>query len=81
MIRLEVRVHPRASRARVEWDGSLAGVWVAPPAADGRANHAVVRALAGWLGVPPSAVRIVAGARGRSKVVEVDGLEALPPPG
>ena len=46
----------------------------APPV-DGAANAALVDLLAGSLGVPRRAVRIVAGASSRSKTVDVDGVE------
>ena len=43
------------------------------PAVEGAANHALVRLLADVLGVPKGAVRIVAGATARQKLVVVDG--------
>jgi len=52
-------------------------VRVVEPAVDGRANRACVDALAAALGVPRRAVRIVAGAGSRSKVVEVDGADPV----
>jgi uncharacterized protein YggU (UPF0235/DUF167 family) len=42
---------------------------------DGRANRALIEALADALGVKCSAVRIVAGASARTKVVEVSGID------
>jgi uncharacterized protein YggU (UPF0235/DUF167 family) len=42
----------------------------------GRANRALVEALADSLGVRRSAVRIVAGASARTKVVELTGVDA-----
>jgi uncharacterized protein YggU (UPF0235/DUF167 family) len=50
-------------------------VRVREPATDGRANRAVVEALADALGVRRGAVRITSGASSRRKVVEVDGDE------
>lgn len=47
-------------------------VWVSEPAIDGRANRAVVRAVADAFGVPPSSASVVRGERGRDKVVEVE---------
>jgi hypothetical protein len=76
---LSVRAHPHASRERVAWDGERLHAWVTAPAVEDRANRAVVLAVARWLGVPPASVRLVAGTRGRSKLVEVDGDPALPP--
>ncbi len=51
------------------------------PAAGDAANLAVISAIAEWLSVPRSAVRLVAGHRSRAKVVEVEGLTTLPPAG
>ena len=56
-------------------DGVLV-VRVREPATDGRANQAVVEAVAAALGVPRRSVRITAGASSRRKVVEVHGDEA-----
>jgi uncharacterized protein YggU (UPF0235/DUF167 family) len=40
----------------------------------GAANSAVARLLAEALGVAPSAIRVVKGVQGRTKIVEVAGL-------
>jgi uncharacterized protein YggU (UPF0235/DUF167 family) len=76
-VRLAVRLTPRGGVDRIEGvgeDGALR-VRVAAPPIDGAANDALCRLLAGELRVPRGAVRVVGGATGRSKVVEVDGLE------
>ena len=69
-----VLVRPRSSRTLVgdSHDGVLV-VRVREPATDGRANQAVVEAVAAALGVPRGSVRITAGASSRRKVVEVQG--------
>ena len=77
--RITVRLTPRAGRDAIDgWaeDGGprVLRVRVAAPAAEGRANDALVRLLAKALGVAPSHVRIVAGAHGRTKVVEIEGM-------
>jgi uncharacterized protein YggU (UPF0235/DUF167 family) len=77
MTRLTARVHPRASRPRLEWDGSTVGVWVHEAAADGAANAAVLRAVAQWLGTAPSALRLITGRAGRIKVIDI-GDQAPP---
>ena len=77
-VRLTVRVYPSSKGTHV---GGRYGDSVPPvlivrvmsPAVDGRANGAVVDALASALGVRPSAVEIVAGTTSRTKVVEVKG--------
>jgi uncharacterized protein YggU (UPF0235/DUF167 family) len=50
--RLAVRVHPRARTERLEWDGSTLQLWVREPPADGRANTAVICAVARWADAP-----------------------------
>lgn len=70
---ITVRVHPRASRARVAWKGDVLEVWVTSPPVEGAANQAVLRAVARELGVPVSALSLRSGPRGRIKTVEVRG--------
>lgn len=75
--RLSVRLTPRGGADRV--DGVVDGVLrvrVAAPPVDGAANKALLRLLADELGVPRSAVHLASGDTSRTKVVEVDGLDA-----
>ena len=65
---------------RLKWDGSTLEIWVREPPADGRANAAVVRAVARWAVVAPSQVAIVSGAAGRHKLIEIQREGGLPPP-
>jgi len=76
-VRLTVLVVPRARGTRVEPqdDGTLRVAVTAPPH-EGRANAALVEALADHFGVPRSRVRIVRGHGNRRKVVEIDGARA-----
>jgi len=74
-----VRAHPRASRTRLRWDGQTLHAWVTASPIEGAANLALTAAIAEWLQVPRSAVRLASGSRGRSKVVEVEGVTRLPP--
>jgi uncharacterized protein YggU (UPF0235/DUF167 family) len=76
-IRLRLRVAPGAHRAAVvgrHGDGWKIRVAAAPE--QGRANDAVMALLADVLGVARPALRLVAGARSRDKVVELSGLGA-----
>jgi len=75
--RFSVRVQPRASRTAVEGvrAGALLVRLTAPPV-EGEANDALVRLLAVALKVPRAAVRILSGARGRTKRVAVRGVSA-----
>jgi uncharacterized protein (TIGR00251 family) len=78
-VTLRVRVQPRSSRDGVAGvrDGALV-VRVAAPPAEGRANEALVRFLAEALDVPASSVRLQRGARGRDKLLLLDGLALEP---
>ena len=74
-VRFAVRLSPRSAATRI--DGVVDGVLkvrVAAPAVEGAANTALVRLLADELGLAGRAVRIVAGARSRQKLVMVDGV-------
>ena len=44
-------------------------------ALEGAANEACIRALAQTLGVAPSGVRLLRGARSREKLFEIDGID------
>lgn len=86
-MRVTVRVRPGAARTAVggrygDDEPPVLVVAVQAPAAEGRANTAVVDAVADAFGVRRPAVRIVSGGSSRTKVVEVTGadparLEAL----
>ena len=49
---------------------------VSAPPIDGRANRALCRLIAKRLGVAPSRVAVVRGAKSRDKLVEVEGIAA-----
>jgi uncharacterized protein (TIGR00251 family) len=72
-----VRVQPGASREGVVGAyGDAVKIALMAPAVDGRANEALVRYLAGVLGVPRLSVEIASGLLSRSKVVRVVGITA-----
>ncbi len=81
VVRVDIRVKPNSARAKVggTWgpDGHLV-VAVQAPAVDGKANAAVIAALADAFGVPKRSVRIVRGETSRSKVVEITDPARLP---
>lgn len=79
--RFSVRVTPRASRDSIggwsERDGRRTlAVRLAAAPVDGGANAGLVALLAKRLGMPKSKVRIVSGETARTKLVEVEGLDA-----
>ena len=74
---MRLRVQPRASRDEVAGvAGDAIRVRLTAPPVDGAANEALVRFLAARLEVPRSAVTLVSGHTGRTKVVAVDGVSA-----
>jgi uncharacterized protein YggU (UPF0235/DUF167 family) len=75
--RITVRLTPRGGTDRVERvDGGVLRVRVASAPVDGAANASLLRLLAAELDVAPSALRLVAGASTRLKVVEIEGVDA-----
>ncbi len=73
---IAVRVQPRSRREEISAvrDGVVV-VRVGAPPLDGRANDAVLRVLADWLGVRASNLTIVRGERSRDKLIEIEGLD------
>lgn len=72
-----LRVVPRAAVVAVgPWRDGILHVRVTRPAADGQATSAALAAVATTLGVSPSSIRLVQGARSRHKRVAVAGLTA-----
>jgi uncharacterized protein len=73
MIQVSLKAHPGARRQQVELlpDGRL-DVRVCAPALDGKANAAIVSALAAAVGLRPRQVRLLRGDRSREKLVELD---------
>ena len=70
-----VRVRPGSSRTQVGGaygDPPALVVAVHAPAVDGRANEAVIAALAEEFGVRPRDVRLVSGQTSRTKIVAVE---------
>ncbi|MBS1879706.1 MAG: DUF167 domain-containing protein [Actinobacteria bacterium] len=75
--RLPVRLRPRGRGDELLGfaDGVLRAQVTAPPA-EGRANRALCKLIAKRLGIAPSRVSVVQGAKSRDKLVEVEGLDA-----
>lgn len=72
-----MHVQPRASRSEIVGvHGDAIKIRLTSPPVDDAANEELVALLARELGVARSAVRIISGARARSKVVEVVGTSS-----
>ncbi|MDF1499843.1 MAG: DUF167 domain-containing protein [Anaerolineales bacterium] len=75
---LTIRVTPRANKTEIGGvldDGTLRIRLAAPPV-EGKANQALVVFLAEVLGVRKNKIEIVAGERGRDKIISVIGIRA-----
>lgn len=76
-VTLSVRVRPRASRDAIEGiHGDALAVRLSAPPVEGAANEALRRLLAKSLGVSLSAVEIIGGQTGRSKIIRIQGVSA-----
>lgn len=77
-LRIDVKVVPGASRPGIVGAlGDRLKVRVAEPPEDGRANAAVERLIAEWLGAREA--RVIAGHGRPQKTVEVPGVSGIPP--
>jgi hypothetical protein len=78
-MRARLTLKIRAGARQTGFAGKYGDAWklhVAAPPVDGKANEAIIRFLAKLAGVPASAVRIVTGFTGSTKIIEVDGLDS-----
>ena len=74
--RISIRVKPRSSTDVIEgWEESTLVVRLTSPPVEGAANSSLIRLLAKKTGVARSRIRIVSGERGRSKILEFDGID------
>jgi uncharacterized protein len=73
---LRVRITPRARKDALagEREGALLVRLTAPPV-EGAANAALVKLIGKRVGLPPSAVLIVNGTKGRNKTVLLVGMD------
>ena len=73
--RLEVLAKPGARAPGIIRRGDAVVVAVRERAVEGRANDALVRAVADWLGLAPSRVTLIRGESARRKLLTVDGID------
>lgn len=75
---LAVRVTPRASRNEIVeiLSDNTVKIHLTAPAHEGKANEELIQFLAEVLGAPKSHIDIVAGAKGRDKLISVLDMDA-----
>ena len=77
-VRLTLHVQPGAKRnAVIGVHGDALKVAVSAPPVEGKANEAIQRFIASALGVPASALTLVAGATSRRKVLAISGVPLI----
>jgi len=75
--RITVRLRPRGrGDALLGFEDGVLRARVSAPPTDGRANRALCKLIAAQVGVAPSRVSVVHGAKSRDKVVEVESVGA-----
>lgn len=74
--KLDIRVHPSASRNAVEINGERIVVRVTAAPEAGKANNAVVALLAKRLRVPKRSIQIARGHNSRNKRIHIEGMSA-----
>jgi uncharacterized protein YggU (UPF0235/DUF167 family) len=75
-LRLTVEAKPGKKVASLAVRDGIVVVAVRERAIDGRANAAIERAVAEWLGVSVRSVSIISGAAGRRKILDVSGVDS-----
>ena len=70
-MKINVKVTPNAKKNGVIEEGGALKVRLNAPAAGGKANSALIEALAGYFNVRKSSIRIVSGVKSRDKTVEI----------
>ena len=70
-MKIRVRVVPNSKHEEVTGEGDYFMVRVKEPPKEGKANKAVIKALARHFKVPQSSVSISSGFKGKDKVIEI----------
>ena len=71
-MKISVRVKPNAKQEKTEKIGERDfSVWVKEKPQEGKANRAVIKALAEYFGIPQADVALVKGQSSREKIFEI----------
>ena len=71
-MKIFIKVKPKASQAKVaKIDKTYYQVYVTQPPEKGKANKQIIKLLADYFNVSSSKINIIAGEKGREKVVEI----------
>lgn len=80
-LRLRIRLTPKSSRDEIlglveTAEGPAVAAKVRAVPESGRANAALEKLVAGWLGISPSSVKLASGQKSRIKSLVVEGAQA-----
>ncbi len=71
-MRISVKVKANTSQERIEKiDGANFTVWIREKPVEGKANEAVIKALAGYFGIAKSNVNLIKGHTSKQKIFEI----------
>jgi len=73
-VRIRVRAVPNSKLEVIIEEGDYFVVRVKEPPKEGKANKAVMRALAHHFKVPQSSVKISSGIKSKEKIIDISGL-------
>jgi len=68
---IQVKVIPNAKKSVIKKEGEQYKVYLTAPAVEGRANQALIKALAGHFNVPKSGIQIIKGLKSRRKTIKI----------
>ena len=68
---IHVKVIPAARKNEIKKEGELYRVYLTAPAQDGRANQALIEALATYFGVKKRQIQIIKGLKSRLKTINI----------
>lgn len=71
MKKINIRVVPNAKKAKIVEENGKLKVYVNEPAIEGKANEAVIEALAEYFGVKRRKIRIIFGEKAKEKTIEI----------
>lgn len=70
-MKIEITVKPNAREDKIEKTGNELKILTTAAPTGGKANKAVIKLLAEYFDVAPSYIKILRGATGRKKLVEI----------
>jgi uncharacterized protein len=71
---VDIRVIPKAKKNLVKKEGNILKVYVTAPAADNKANEAVVKILAEHFSVKQRQIEMIKGLKSRNKTITINAI-------